>query len=143
MLFRYQFSPTQQEIRSGCQGPLHPKAEEGIRLFNEGDYWRAHEALEEAWLEEPGSARALYKAILQAGVFYLQIQRGNLRGAFKMHKRCLVWLTPWPDQCRTINIGQLKIDIQIALDQAATLGADHLDEFDHTLLKPLQRVPPE
>lgn len=141
MLFHYQFDPTQQEILSGCNSTLPAKAEAGIQLFNEGDFWGAHEALEEAWIEESKPVRALYKAILQAGVFYLQIERVNLRGAYKMHKRCLVWLTPWPDHCCTIDVGQLKIDLQNVLDRASELGADHLDDFDRALFKPIKRIP--
>ena len=140
LLFRYEFDPTEEEIEEGCDGQLHPMAEEGIRLFNEGKYWDAHEALETAWIEESGPARALYKGILQAGVMYLQIERNNLRGAYKMHKRCLVWLTPWPDNCRTVNVGQLREDVGVVIAEARRLGEDQLENFDRSLFKRIQRV---
>ncbi|HRQ33635.1 MAG TPA: DUF309 domain-containing protein, partial [Anaerolineales bacterium] len=57
--------------------PLHPSAIEGLRLFNNGKYFEAHEALETAWLEERGKIRDLYRGILQVGVAYLHITRGN------------------------------------------------------------------
>lgn len=140
LLFPHSFNPTPSEITEGCQGDLHPKAKEGIRLFNQGKYWHAHEALEQAWLEEPGPARALYKGILQAGTIYLQIERRNLRGAMKMYKRCRVWLWPWPDTCRGLNIGRLKADIEAVVNQVKDLGPNNLDQFDTDLFKPIKPV---
>lgn len=139
LLFRYEFIPTSEEIEAGSRGELHPMAVEGIRLFNEGKYWHAHEALEEAWLEEAGPARALYKGILQAGVMYLQIERGNLRGAMKMYKRCQVWLRPWPDVCRGVNVGRLKTDVTAAMDEAKRLGPHGLGDFDPAFFKRVER----
>ena len=40
-------------LESLCNAPIHPQAAEGLRLFNTGEYFEAHEALEVAWLEEP------------------------------------------------------------------------------------------
>ncbi|HET6846614.1 MAG TPA: DUF309 domain-containing protein, partial [Anaerolineales bacterium] len=66
-----------------CSGKLHDRAREGIRLFNEGRFFEAHEELEAAWREEPGRIRELYQGILEAGVTYLHLRRGNLVGAEK------------------------------------------------------------
>lgn len=132
---------TPQQLPSACQGQLHPMAEEGLRLFAQGEYWHAHEALEQAWLEEPGPVRHLYKGILQAGVLYLHVQRQNFLGVVKMYERSKVWLAPWPDHCHTIDVGQLRADIQAVIKVAGRLGPDRLDQFDPSLLKPVKRVP--
>ena len=42
-----------------CDQPLHPKALEGLRLFNAEKYFEAHEELELAWREEKGKIREL------------------------------------------------------------------------------------
>lgn len=128
------------ELAAACLGELHPMAAEGIRLFDQKDYWHAHEALEEAWLEEPGPVRQLYKGILQAGVAYLQVQRGNFIGAMKMHRRSQVWLTPWPEHCRTVDVAKLKADLEVVIQTARRLGPERLDEFELNLLKPIRRV---
>ena len=131
------------ELARACNGKLHPKAEEGIRLFDAKEYWHAHEALEMAWMEEKGPARQLYKGILQAGVAYLHIQRGNFVGAMKMHKRSQVWLSPWPDVCRTIDVRQLKADLEMVIMEARRLGVEDIAKFDQSLLKPIQRTTTE
>ncbi|GEM_PF-6647224 len=64
---------------------LHPKVWEGLRLFNAGHYFEAHEALEAAWNEDLRPIRELYRGLLQAAVTYLHIQRGNYAGACKMY----------------------------------------------------------
>ncbi len=120
-----------------CQGPLHPMAIEGIRLFNEGKYWGAHEALEKAWLEESGEIRHLYQGVLQVGVTYLHIKNKNYRGAMKVYARSLRWLKPFPDSCRGINLGQLRRDLETAINQVRLLGPGRLEEFDPELLKPV------
>ena len=120
-----------------CQGSLHPMALEGIRLFNAGQYWKAHEALEKAWLEEPGEIRHLYQGVLQVGVTYLHIQNKNYRGALKVYARSQRWLKPFPELCRGINLGQLRQDLEIAIDQVRLLGPGRLNEFDPKLLKPV------
>jgi len=43
-------------LDSLCNASLHPQAADGLRLFNAGKYFEAHEALEEAWNEEKGKS---------------------------------------------------------------------------------------
>jgi hypothetical protein len=120
-----------------CEGELHPRAIEGIRLFNAGEYWKAHEALEDAWLDETGEIRNLYRGILQAGVTYLHIQRGNYKGAIKVYNRCQRWLTPFPGNYQGINVNQIREDLDTAIFEVKRLGPDRITEFDQSLLKPI------
>ena len=120
-----------------CAGPLHPKAIEGLELFNNGRYWQAHEALEAAWRAETGPVRELYRGILQAGVVYLHITRHNFAGAIKVYQRSQKWLTLWPDTCRGIAIGQLQSDLKRAVLEVQNLGPGRMAEFDLSLLKPV------
>lgn len=129
---------TEPEMPAACLGELHPMALEGIRLFNEGHYWHAHEALEAAWKEERGPARHLYKGILQVGVMYLQIERANYLGMAKMYERCKKWLRPWPAVCRGVNVDQLRADAAAAMAAARALGSDGLAGFDRSLLKKVE-----
>src|SRR5512140_378228 len=120
-----------------CEGPLHPKAIDGMELFNEGKYWHAHEALEAAWREESGPIRQLYQGILQAGVVYLHVSRGNYAGAVKVHQRCMRWLQLWPNLCQGIEVELLRQDLERVMEEVRRLGPDQLDKFDLALLKPV------
>jgi len=57
---------------------------EGLRLFDAGAYWEAHEALEEAWLRlEAGAPELLfYQGLIQlAAGFHNALVTGRLAGA--------------------------------------------------------------
>lgn len=121
-----------------CSGVLSPQAVEGIELFNRGEYFEAHEALELAWNEESTPGRDLYRALLQVAVCYLQIERRNYRGALKMFLRLRQWLDPLPSLCRGVDIQQLKQEVGEVYQQLLLLGPDRLDEFDRRLFRPIR-----
>jgi len=121
-----------------CASPLHPHAAQGLRLFNEGKYFEAHEALEVAWLEEKGKIRDLYRGILQVGVAYLHITRGNYNGAVKVHGRSVRWLKDFPPVCRGIHVEGLRRDAEEAINEVMRLGEQRIGEFDLTRLMPVR-----
>ena len=123
---------------SDCSGSLHPQAREGLRLFNAGEYFEAHEALEDAWNAETGDAKNLYRGILQIAVTYLHITRGNYNGAVKVYERSKKWLNGLPDICKGIHVGELRRDAETAMSEIQRLGADRIAEFDFSLLKPVK-----
>ena len=49
-----------------------------VSRFDGGEYWLAHEDLEELWLDD---RKDLYKGLIQAAAALLHAQRGNWRGA--------------------------------------------------------------
>lgn len=120
-----------------CNAPLHPQAAHGLRLFNAGRYFEAHEALEEAWKEEPGKVRDLYRGILQTAVVYLHVSRGNYNGALKVYGRSQKWMRGWPEICRGIHVGQLRQDAEAVIEEVKRLGMERIGEFDASLLKPV------
>lgn len=121
-----------------CDGTMHPRALHGIDLFNQGDYFGAHEELEIAWRQEPGRVRQLYQGILEAGVAYLHLRRGNLVGAHKVFARSMRWLREWPEVCRGTDVGQLRRDLEAIFAEASRLGPDRLDEIDRSFFKPIR-----
>lgn len=120
-----------------CEEPIHPRAIQGILLFNNGKYFEAHEELEAAWKEETGRIRRLYQGILEAAVTYLHITRGNYAGAVKVYGRSMKWLNDWPETCRGIEVGQLRKDLEAAILEVRQLGETGLSSFDRSLFKPV------
>lgn len=120
-----------------CHAPLHPQAAQGLRLFNAGEYFEAHEALEDAWNAEQGKVRDLYRGILQIAVVYLHITRRNYNGAVKVYLRSQRWVKDWPDICRGIHVEELRRDAEAAITEVRRLGIERMAEFDNSLLKPV------
>jgi len=122
---------------SDCEGALHPRARNGLSLFNQGRYFEAHEELELAWKDERGTVRRLYQGILEAGVMYLHIRRRNYNGALKVYGRSMKWLKDWPEICRGTDVGQLRKDMDAAAAEVRRLGPTRMSEFDSSLFKPI------
>jgi predicted metal-dependent hydrolase/CheY-like chemotaxis protein len=135
LIQQYARLPDYAALQETCQQPLSELALEGLCLFNQGEYFEAHEALETAWNAEPGPGRELYRAILQVGVAYLQIERGNYDGAVKMFQRLRQWIDPLPDKCRGVDIAGLRRDAEAVYAHLVSLGPERLEEFDRDLFK--------
>ncbi len=125
------------ELDCQCQEALPPLAIEGVAKFNAGEYYAQHDLFEEQWATMTTPVRDLYRAILQVGVAYFQIQRGNYRGALKMLQRSVQWLVILPDVCQGVDVKQLRDDSFAVRAELERLGETHFADFDQTLIKPL------
>jgi predicted metal-dependent hydrolase len=120
-----------------CNGILHPKAIEGLKLFNEQKFFEAHEELEDAWRQETGEIKELYQGILQVAVTYLHITRGNYNGAIKVYGRSTKWLKDWPEICRGVQVGKLRQDAENVIKNLRVLGMENIAQFDKSLFQPV------
>ena len=128
----------QSVLEGACQSSLSPLAVQGLEEFNRGEYFEAHESLEQAWLEDQTPGRELYQAVLQVAVAYYQILRGNYKGAVKMFLRVRQWIEPLPDVCRGVHIAKLRQEAGIVRQELLDLGPERISEFDRSLLKPVE-----
>ena len=134
-LARFPDRATAAKLDCECQQPLPALAIAGIREFNRGEFYRQHDLFEALWVETGGPVRDLYRGILQIGVAYYQLERGNFRGALKMLQRSVQWLRPLPEICQGIDIEALRRDSTKVRAELQRLGPERLDEFDQRLLK--------
>jgi predicted metal-dependent hydrolase len=63
-----------------------PRYLAGILLFNQHDFFEAHEVWESLWQECGGPERKFYQGLIQAAVALLHFGNGNLRGAVKLYR---------------------------------------------------------
>jgi CheY-like chemotaxis protein len=114
----------------GWDAPLSDLARQGIAEFNRGEYFEQHEWLEKAWLAEPRPIRELYQGILQIGVAFLQIERGNWAGAIKLLRRGLPRLRSLPPVCQGLDIASFRAAAEAIHIELVALGAEGLGEFE-------------
>ncbi len=101
----------------------------GIDLFNQGQFWHAHEAWEEAWKAEHDPQRRLFfKGIIQTAAALVHWQRGNPRG---LH---LNWQKARP---KLLQSGERQLGLPIR-PLIATM--DHFEAVDGVGLEPPQLV---
>lgn len=142
LLLRYARRPDSLGLVHACEEGLALSALKGLEEFNRANYFEAHELLEMAWREDAGPGRDLYRAIIQVAVAYLQIVRGNYRGARKMFLRLHQWIDHLPDICRGVDVAQLRDDALQVERALITLGEANIGEFDRSLLRPVKFVYP-
>jgi hypothetical protein len=134
---KYILRADNQLMKEVCKNNLHLDAVKGLELLNNGDYYGAHEYLEQAWLIDLSRGRVLYQGVLQIAVAYFHIKRGNYRGSIKMIQRAQHWLGLLPDICRGIDVSQLRQDAYVVYDEIIMLGPEGLVEFDSEKIKPV------
>ncbi len=101
-----------------------PPAEllEGLRLFNEGRYYDAHEAWEERWQEIGDSSAGFWKGLIQIAVAFLHWERGNAAGALKLSRSGRRYLEPFRPRFLGLDLEALLAELERAfapLEQAA------------------------
>jgi predicted metal-dependent hydrolase len=122
-------------------GQLSPRAWEGIRLFNAGDFFQAHEALEEAWKGASSPQRELYQGILQIGLAYYQIRQGSYRGALKMFRRGQSKLASLGEDQNGIDVKGLREDAREVEDALKKLGRAGMAELMVEGFQPIRTSP--
>jgi uncharacterized protein len=138
LIQKYGRIPAYAAVQDACKEPLSIIARHGIELFNLGEYFEAHEYLEQAWNEDSTPGREFYRAILQVAVAYLQIERRNYQGAVKMFWRLRQWIDPLPDECRGVNVAKLREDARQVYEALVRSGNERIAEFDRNLFKPVE-----
>jgi hypothetical protein len=120
--------------RACCDEPPPALLREGIERFNRGEYFEQHETLEILWRAERREIRRLYQGILQIGVAFHHVRRGNHHGAVYMLTRGSMYLRPFAPACQGIDVAALLAEAARALEAVEALGPGRLHDFDWTLV---------
>ena len=92
-----------------------PYLVEGIRLFREGEYFLAHETLEEHWAEADPAERPFLQGLIQLATGFHHLVRGNLTGARLQFAKARARLDAYPDLHDGVDVA----GIRAFLDDAA------------------------
>ena len=95
---------------------------DGIRHFNAGRYFEAHEIWEEIWLRSSGDAKLFYQTLIQAAVGLHHFEGGNNRGALGMHKNVHEKVSRLPEVYMSLDLTELKREFDQVLAQVTSDG---------------------
>jgi predicted metal-dependent hydrolase len=113
---------------------------QGIDEFNRQLFFEQHETLEDAWLEEADAIRYLYQGILQIGVAFYHLFRGNFRGATALMQRGMNYLEPFAPVCRSVDVAALLADTERARIELLRLGPSQCHQFNRHLVPQIRLV---
>ena len=104
-------------ISAFLQGPLVPPAalQTAIQQFNEGQYWRCHETLEEIWLREGYPIRLFYQALLKSAVGLLHMERRNRKGSLSKLRDARTGLEPFTPSFMGIDTASLLSEVVVRI----------------------------
>lgn len=83
------------------------RVRDGVRLFNEGHFFEAHEVLEDVWHRERGPARTFLQGLIQLSAAYHHFQNGNYVGAVELLKRGADKMRNYPSGYLGLRAGDL------------------------------------
>ncbi len=84
---------------------------EFIRLFNEREFFEAHEVLEGLWREEKSADRDFFQGLIQIAALFVHLQKKNRLGAKRLMNTASAYLQPYAPR-------HYGIQIKAILDQA-------------------------
>ena|GEM_PF-1782724 len=80
----------------------------GVKLFNEGEFFEAHEVWEEIWRESDEPDRSFYQGLIQIAVALAHLERGNVVGFDRLASRAEEHLAEFPPSFGGIRLEELR-----------------------------------
>lgn len=90
---------------------------EGIRLFNEEDFFECHEVFEELWSESLGDDKKFLQGMIQAAVALFHFGNENFGGAKKLYNSARQRLQPLGDQYMGIALSRFVADFDVCFQE--------------------------
>jgi len=102
--------------------PYPPLYLEGLRLFNEQDFFECHDVLEELWSDIVGDQRRFYQGLIQVAVALFHFGNGNLGGARKLYHSAQGYLQQYPSPYMGLDLQSLLNDLQACFQELLDAG---------------------
>jgi hypothetical protein len=119
-----------------------PRYLAGVLLFNEGDFFEAHEAWEDLWSESHGDERRFYQGLIQAAVGLCHFANGNLRGALKLYHSSRDYMRPCPSPFLGLDTAAFWADMERCFAPLLQTPAEESPQLRGELLPQIQLEPP-
>ena len=88
--------------------------ERGLDLARAGEYFAAHEALEDAWRASEPAEKDFFQGLVHVVVAWYQAGRGNEVGCTRQLEKAARRLTPFAPSHRGVDVGALLRQVETA-----------------------------
>jgi predicted metal-dependent hydrolase len=85
---------------------------EGLRLFNEEEFFECHDVLEELWSETTGPEKKFIQGLIQASIALFHFGNENFGGAKKLYLSARKNLDPYGQEFMGILLGNFLQDFE-------------------------------
>ena len=98
---------------------------DGIQLFNDHEFFEAHEVWEELWKSYSGELRLFYKGLIQAAVALHHFGNGNIRGARKVYGTSRGYLSQYQPECSGLDVQKFLRELDACFAEVAASDEDY------------------
>lgn len=120
---------------------LDPRVLSGIRAFNGGEYFQAHELWEPVWREAAPAEKPYYQGLIQAAVAFHHLHRGNFVGATRLAQQALSHLCNFPPSHLNLDTSRLVQCLQQMLTTTRFESEDFRASYRARIADELLRCP--
>jgi predicted metal-dependent hydrolase len=113
---------------------------QGIREFNQREWFECRETVEELWIGSEGEIRDFYQGIIQIAVALHHWRNGNFGGAVSLLKGGAGYLRHVSGACLWVDVAALIADAGRMRDALEQLGKEHMAEVDQILIPRIKTV---
>ena len=85
----------------------------GVELFNHGEFFEAHEVLEDVWRPAPAAEKRFLQGLIQIAVSFHHRSTGNMVGARSLLKRGCSNLSCYPGSYAGIDLDNLRDSLEL------------------------------
>ncbi len=90
---------------------------EGLRLFNDEEFFECHDVLEELWSETVGAERKFLQGLIQASIALFHFGNENFGGAKKLYLTATKNLDSYSDEFMGIQLGKFLQDFRLCFQE--------------------------
>jgi predicted metal-dependent hydrolase len=99
----------------GMDEPALAELAKGIREFNDGAFFEAHDTLEDLWMDVRGENRLFIQGLIQVSIGCYHLTCENYSGADHLLTRGVEKLETYPAHQCGVNVGQFLEEVRTTL----------------------------
>ncbi len=96
----------------------------GLELVRRGEFFAAHEALEDAWRAAEASEKDFFQGLVHVAVAWHQAGRGNRTGCTRQLEKAARRLAPFAPEHRSVDVEAVLASVAKARDVVARHSLD-------------------
>ena len=108
------------------RSPSEPRLARGLELIRDGEFFAAHEVLEDAWRAAEESERDFYQGLVHVAVAWYQAGRGNRVGCERQLEKAARRLGPYAPAHRGLDVAALLASVEEARGRFPDLPSPEL-----------------
>ena len=117
--------------------PDDPRIAEGVRLFNEQEFFACHDVFEDLWAEIVGPDKTFFQGLIHAAVCLYHFEGNNLSGARKMYGTCVAYLQSFEPEFCDIEVTRLLTELEFCFEELLTVQRG----YPHGITLRPERIP--